>query len=58
MDDSWMASLKPIFKYFEARTPDTLTEVQEHTITWHFQDADDEFADVQVCIQYCRDVFW
>ena len=35
-------------RYFEARTPDTLTEVQEHTITWHFQDADDEFADVQV----------
>ena len=35
-----------MFKYFEARTPDTFTEVQEHTMTWHFQQADD-FAEVQ-----------
>ena len=31
----------------QARTPETLTEVQEHTITWHYCDAADEFADVQ-----------
>ena len=22
LDDSWMVSLKPVFKYFEARTPE------------------------------------
>jgi len=52
-DDSWMASLKPVFKYFEARTPDAFTEVQEYTMTWHYQAAanaeslDEEFAEVQ-----------
>ena len=39
VDDTWMQQLKPVFKYFETRTPDTLTEVQEHTMTWHFQEA-------------------
>ena len=47
LDVSWIASLKPVFKYFEARTPDTFTEVHEHTMTWHFQSADEEFAEVQ-----------
>ena len=41
------SSLKPVFKYFEARTPDSFTEVQEYTMTWHFQSADEEFAEVQ-----------
>eukprot|EP00966_Prymnesium_polylepis_P275986 6376324-Prymnesium_polylepis.1 len=31
----------------KARTPETFTEVQEYTMTWHFLDADDDFADVQ-----------
>ena len=48
--NAWMESLKPVFKYFEERTPDTFTEVQEHTMTWHYREADDEFADVQVGI--------
>jgi len=47
LDVAWMASLKPVFKYFEARTPETFTEVQEYTMTWHFQSADEEFAEVQ-----------
>jgi len=47
VDNDWMDSLKPVFKYFEARTPETFTEVQENTMTWHFSDADDDFADVQ-----------
>ena len=47
LDDSWMASLKPVFKYFEARTPEAFTEVQEFTMTWHFQESDEEFAEVQ-----------
>ena len=43
-----MASLKPVFKYFEARTPEAFTEVQEYTMTWHFQSCtDEEFAEVQ-----------
>ena len=39
--------VKPVFKYFETRTPDTLTEVQEHTMTWHFQ------ACMCVCVEAC-----
>ena len=46
--------LKPVFKYFETRTPDTLTEVQEHTMTWHFQEADEDFAEIQA--RYRRDI--
>lgn len=47
LDDTWMEQVKPVFKYFETRTPDTLTEVQEHTMTWHFQEADEDFAEIQ-----------
>jgi trehalose-phosphatase len=47
IDGSWMAALKPIFRYFEARTPEAFTEVQEYTMTWHFQDSDEDFAEVQ-----------
>jgi len=47
VDNGWMEQLKSVFKYFEARTPDTFTEVQEHTITWHYQESNDDFAEVQ-----------
>ena len=46
LDVAWMGSLKPVFKYFEARTSESFTEVQEYTMTWHFQSADEEFAEV------------
>ena len=29
LDDSWIGSIKPVFKYFEERTPGTVTETQE-----------------------------
>ena len=45
LEDSWMAGLKPVFRYFEARTPETLTEVQEYTMTFHF--GENDFAEVQ-----------
>ena len=28
LDDSWIGSIKPVFKYFEERTPGTVTETQ------------------------------
>ena len=45
----WQRSTRrqPVLKYFEARTPDSFTEVQEYTMTWHFQSADEEFVEVQ-----------
>jgi len=42
-----MDSVKPVFKYFEERTPGTLTEVQERSIVWHYGQADDEFGEIQ-----------
>ena len=30
LDDSWISSIKPVFKYFEERTPNSFTEIQEH----------------------------
>jgi len=47
IDNSWMDPLKSIFKYFEARTPGTVTEMQEYTMTWHFNVDNDDFAEVQ-----------
>jgi len=47
VDDSWISSIKPVFKYFEERTPGSVTETQEHTITWHYQNADEDFGEIQ-----------
>ena len=47
-DTSWTESVKPVFKYFEEHTPNTFLEVQEHSITWHYKEADEEFAELQV----------
>jgi len=46
-DDAWIASIKPVFKYFEERTPGSLTEAHDHTITWHYRDADEDFGEIQ-----------
>ena len=48
LDCSWHESVKPVFKYFEERTPNTFLEVQECSITWHYNEAEDEFAELQV----------
>ena len=46
-DDSWIGSIKPVFKYFEERTPGTVTETQEGSITWHYREADEDFGEIQ-----------
>ena len=50
VDNSWIESVKPIFRYFEERTPNTFLEVQENSITWHYRDAQGEFAILQVSL--------
>ena len=52
LDCSWHESVKPVFKYFEERTPNTFLEVQECSITWHYNEAEDEFAELQVSQQH------
>lgn len=47
LDDDWISSIKPIFRYFEERTPGSLTETQEHSITWHYREADEHFGEIQ-----------
>ena len=47
LDDSWIGSIKPVFKYFEERTPGTVTETQESSITWHYREADEDFGEIQ-----------
>ena len=49
-DASWISSIKPVFKYFEERTPGSVTETQEHTITWHYRDADEDFGEIQASL--------
>ena len=46
-DDSWIGSIKPVFKYFEERTPGSVTETQEGSITWHYREADEDFGEIQ-----------
>ena len=41
------ASIKPVLKYFEERTPGSITESQEHTLTWHYRDSDEDFGEIQ-----------
>lgn len=43
----WLASIKPVFKYFEERTPGSMVETQEQSITWHYKDADEDFGEIQ-----------
>jgi len=45
--DDWLDSIKPVFKYFAERTPGSMTETQEHSITWHYREADEDFGEVQ-----------
>ena len=54
VDDGWIGSIKPVFKYFEERTPGSMTETQEHSITWHYREADEDFGEIQA--RYRRDV--
>ena len=49
-DDDWMASITPVFRYFEERTPGSVTETLEHSITWHYQEADEDFGEIQASV--------
>jgi len=46
-NNDWKASIKPVLKYFEERTPGSITESQEHTLTWHYRDSDEDFGEIQ-----------
>eukprot|EP00656_Telonema_subtile_P012797 TRINITY_DN16469_c0_g1_i3.p1 TRINITY_DN16469_c0_g1~~TRINITY_DN16469_c0_g1_i3.p1 ORF type:complete len:1065 (-),score=254.94 TRINITY_DN16469_c0_g1_i3:64-3258(-) len=47
LDTTWADSVKPVFKYFEERTPNTFLEVKECSITWHYKEAEEGFAELQ-----------
>ena len=49
-EDGWIDSIKPVFRYFEERTPGSLTETQEHSITWHYREADEDFGEIQASV--------
>ena len=50
IDDSWIGSITPVFRYFEERTPGSVTETQEHSITWHYREADEDFGEIQASV--------
>lgn len=54
-ENTYLKSVRPIFKYFEERTPSSHMEVQEHSITFHFRDCDKDFGEVipWPCAQPC-----
>ena len=50
VDDDWISSITPVFRYFEERTPGSVTETQEHSITWHYREADEDFGEIQASV--------
>ena len=42
--------ITPVFRYFEERTPGSVTETQEHSITWHYREADEDFGEIQASV--------
>ena len=50
LDDEWISSITPVFRYFEERTPGSVTETQEHSITWHYREADEDFGEIQASV--------
>ena len=50
VDDDWISSITPVFRYFEERTPGSVTEMQEHSITWHYREADEDFGEIQASV--------
>ena len=50
LDDDWISSITPVFRYFEERTPGSVTETQEHSITWHYREADEDFGEIQASV--------
>jgi len=50
LDDQWIGSIRPVFRYFEERTPGSVTETQEHSITWHYREADEDFGEIQASV--------
>jgi len=44
---SWFAQVMPILEYFTERTPGSLLEAKQFSITWHFQDANPQFGSWQ-----------
>ena len=54
VDDDWISSITPVFRYFEERTPGSVTEMQEHSITWHYREADEDFGEIQASVLQAR----
>ena len=50
VDNDWISSITPVFRYFEERTPGSVTETQEFSITWHYREADDDFGEIQASV--------
>ena len=50
LDDEWIGSITPVFRYFAERTPGSVTETQEHSITWHYREADEDFGEIQASV--------
>eukprot|EP01059_Diplonema_ambulator_P028050 TRINITY_DN46761_c0_g1_i1.p1 TRINITY_DN46761_c0_g1~~TRINITY_DN46761_c0_g1_i1.p1 ORF type:complete len:905 (+),score=218.27 TRINITY_DN46761_c0_g1_i1:39-2717(+) len=42
--NAWMSNIKELLHDYSERTPGSMTEVKEVSLTWHWRDADHDFA--------------
>eukprot|EP00474_Spongospora_subterranea_P008669 CRZ09127.1 hypothetical protein [Spongospora subterranea] len=47
VDNTWMDEVTKVFDYFTERTPKSFIEKEETFMSWHYEDADREFSELQ-----------
>jgi len=47
IDSSWKDTIRPMFDYFQTRTPGSFFEEKEMHLTWHYRNADPTFGSIQ-----------
>lgn len=44
VDMSWKDDVRQIFDYYTERTPGSLVEDKEYSLTWHYRNADPKYG--------------
>ncbi|HEQ71666.1 MAG TPA: bifunctional alpha,alpha-trehalose-phosphate synthase (UDP-forming)/trehalose-phosphatase, partial [Spirochaetia bacterium] len=47
-DNSWKESIEPILRLYVEHTPGTFIEEKEHSLVWHYRNADPEFVSLRL----------
>ena len=57
MEFSWKEIIMPILEDYTERTPGSMIETKEVNVTWHYRNAENDFASFQVSLFFLFSVF-